>query len=158
MSCEWQPVVGQSERETEGGKLLRFRCIHCGFVTEPVESPLYRDEYLHRECPVPHSGRVVIQPPNILTQYANFARSLTEHIAKGMPASEPEEVVESFRICSACPLYSDLSGQCCECGCYVNLALHYENLNMLAWAEKECPLGKWQSPLRRRENLRADQR
>ena len=143
--CEWQPVVGQSPSDTMDGELLRYRCVHCGELTPP----LYRDSLPSLECKANYSGRTVVQPPNLLKQLANFGTEFAKHVANGTPRATRIEILESFRICSGCDRYSDLTGQCGECGCYVNLALHCENLNKLAWADQECPIGKWVSPLRR---------
>lgn len=139
--CEWQAVVGQTKTDTP-----YHRCIHCGHVAKfQLAIPLYR------ECPVPHTGRQVVKMPPFLERMKNFAESLAEHLAKGMPQSTQEEVLESFRVCSSCKFYNDLVGACGSCGCIINLYLATENLNALAWASKRCPENKWKSPLERRE-------
>lgn len=144
--CLWQAVLGQSASEKHLG--IRYRCVRCGFLTEPS---LYRESLPQRTCDRPHEIRQPVRLPSLYAQALNFTQALQEHIQRGSPESTREEILESFRFCSKCQYYSDLSGQCSDCGCYVNLALSRENLNKLSWADQECPKGFWQAPLVRRQ-------
>lgn len=57
----------------------------------------------------------------------------------------PLDVIESrLRHCQVCPRFKVLplvGGMCSECGC--RMSSKESRFNALAWATKECPLGKW---------------
>lgn len=71
-----------------------------------------------------------------------FLKSLLFHIYSGFPKSSKEQILYRFDICSkACDMYNKKDQTCMMCGCYVNDKKIF--LNKLAWADQECPLGKW---------------
>ena len=71
-------------------------------------------------------------------------RSLKAFI-KGKQVIVPQEVAEErWEICKGCPYlkYDETNpdtnkkdGRCTECGCFMNVKVHY--------ATAECPIGKW---------------
>jgi hypothetical protein len=72
-----------------------------------------------------------------------FFKSLFFHIWAGLPKSSKQQILERFEICSVgCEMYDSAGGTCLMCGCNVNTKKVF--LNKLAWADQECPLGKWQ--------------
>lgn len=65
------------------------------------------------------------------------------HIRSGLPKSTQQQINDRFKICTNCESYSQQYNQCLECGCNINNRRIF--LNKLAWADQECPLGKWHS-------------
>lgn len=71
-----------------------------------------------------------------------FLKSLWFHIWSGFPKSTQQEINERFSIChDSCDMYNNEQGICMMCGCNVNQKKIF--MNKLAWADQECPLGKW---------------
>lgn len=71
-----------------------------------------------------------------------FLKSLLFHIYAGFPKCSKQEILERFSICSrGCDMYNSKDSTCMVCGCNVNEKKVF--LNKLAWADQECPLGKW---------------
>jgi len=70
-----------------------------------------------------------------------FLKSLFWHIYSGMPKSSQQEINRRFAICKVCPLYVAEEKECGVCGCNVNDRRIF--MNKLAWADQECPEGKW---------------
>jgi len=84
---------------------------------------------------------VALQPPSLPRRLANFAQAATKHLVAGMPQALPFEIERRFTICQACELFD---GRICthsSCGCHVSSSANF--LNKLAWAEQQCPVGKW---------------
>jgi len=70
-----------------------------------------------------------------------FCKSLVFHIWSGLPKSTKKQIHERFVTCFGCDKYDNIKSQCLVCGCNVNNKKVF--LNKLAWADQECPLGKW---------------
>lgn len=70
-----------------------------------------------------------------------FLKSLFWHVSLGLPKSSQKVIDERFTICLACDKYEKIHHQCLECGCNINNRRIF--LNKLAWADQECPIGKW---------------
>lgn len=70
-----------------------------------------------------------------------FAKSLWWHIWAGFPKSTSEQIISRYKICLSCDEYDQKNSQCMICGC--NLGTKRIFMNKLAWADQECPLGKW---------------
>ena len=72
---------------------------------------------------------------------ANFVKALAAHIAAGMPTVSQEVIDARLEHCKVCKLFT---GEVCtheKCGC--NVGDKQKFLNKLAWADQECPIGKW---------------
>jgi hypothetical protein len=76
-----------------------------------------------------------------LLRLKTFIKSLYWHIARGLPKSGQKEILYRYSICLSCDQYDAKNKQCLECGC--NISNKNIFLNKLAWADQECPLGKW---------------
>jgi hypothetical protein len=87
------------------------------------------------------------EPPNLATRLANFAKAAVNHAIQGNPTVEEAVMKRRLEICRACPLFkpneNDVGGVCTHstCGCTIQDNLNY--LNKIAWADQECPIGKW---------------
>lgn len=79
------------------------------------------------------------QSPSTFTKYKNFTVSAIKHIAKGMPTCTQEQIDERLDICKGCKWFAGT--YCKKCGCACGSGKKF--LNKLAWADQECPVGKW---------------
>jgi len=77
-----------------------------------------------------------------LLRIKTFLKSLWFHIYAGFPKSSNEQILERYKICAeGCEFYNNKDSTCMICGCNVNNKKIF--LNKLAWADQECPKGKW---------------
>lgn len=77
----------------------------------------------------------------ILSKIVTFIKALFFHISVGMPKSSQYEIQERYNICSSCPHLNSIKQECEICGCSINNRSQF--FNKLAWADQECPIGKW---------------
>lgn len=70
-----------------------------------------------------------------------FLKSLLFHIYNGFPKSTMFQINERYNICESCDSFDKINSECNICGCNVNKKKVF--LNKLAWADQECPIGKW---------------
>lgn len=78
---------------------------------------------------------------NTKNRILTFLRSLFWHISRGLPKSSRKTINERFAICLSCDAYDPKRSICRACGCNINNKKTF--MNKLAWADQECPLGKW---------------
>lgn len=71
-----------------------------------------------------------------------FIKSLFFHIYAGFPKSTQSQIDYRYNICINCERFDSLNKECKECGCNINNKKIF--LNKLAWADQECPIGKWE--------------
>jgi hypothetical protein len=85
------------------------------------------------------------QPPPMHKRMINFAKAAANHAAHGHPQCSQQEIEYRFNMCQSCEFFKqkDEAGICThiKCGCNINKKQIY--LNKLAWADQECPIGKW---------------
>ena len=77
----------------------------------------------------------------MLLKIKTFIKSLFFHVYAGLPKSSKEEISERYDICLSCDLYDNIKQECRMCGCSISNKSKF--MNKLAWADQECPLGKW---------------
>ena len=77
--------------------------------------------------------------PPLHKRLKSFAVGAIKHVAKGMPTCTQEEINERLTICHGCKWFR--GSACYKCGCACNNNKKF--LNKLAWADQECPIGKW---------------
>lgn len=70
-----------------------------------------------------------------------FLKSLWFHVYSGFPKTTKQEILYRYHICEQCDDFNKQKIQCNICGCYLSKQKKF--LNKLAWADQECPLGKW---------------
>lgn len=76
-----------------------------------------------------------------LIRLKTFIKSLFWHVYSGSPKSTQLEINQRYNICLTCDLYNKDKHQCDVCGCAINNRKIF--MNKLAWADQECPKGKW---------------
>jgi len=81
----------------------------------------------------------------ILLRISNFIKSLFFHLKSGLPKCNQQQIVERYKICSNCEFLDLLRQECSICGCNVNKKKQF--FNKLAWADQECPEGKWKKEI-----------
>lgn len=91
-------------------------------------------------------SKIDIQEPSFLQKAVNFAGAITQHVFSGFQQCTQEQIDYRLALCKACELFikKDESVGVCgheKCGC--NLKNEQVFLNKLAWADQQCPLGKW---------------
>lgn len=70
-----------------------------------------------------------------------FLKSLFFHVYNGFPKATRQEIMDRYNICEICDLFDKENMECSVCGCNINTKRQF--LNKLAWADQECPVGKW---------------
>lgn len=88
-----------------------------------------------------YDSELVIEPPNLMHRMANFGKALVGHALGGFQKASEEQIKERYSICESCSLY--INNVCSHESCGCNISDTKKFLNKLAWAEQECPLGKW---------------
>lgn len=78
----------------------------------------------------------------LLIRIKTFLKSLLFHVYRGFPKSTSDQIQTRYTICKSCLEFDSKKGECSICGCNINTKKVF--LNKLAWADQECPLGKWQ--------------
>jgi hypothetical protein len=124
------------EKDKNTGRDL-FVCTKCGYVTEIAHAK--------RNC-VKISQPQYDRAPNLLRKIGNFSHALGGHLYKGMPTVSQSELDERLKICQECPLLRKeglVGGVCTHENCGCNIKDEVTFLNKIAWADQECPIGKW---------------
>lgn len=76
-----------------------------------------------------------------LIRIKTFLKSLFWHIYSGSPKSTKEQINQRYLVCMGCDQFNRTKEQCNVCGCVIKNKKIF--LNKLAWADQECPQGKW---------------
>ena len=76
-----------------------------------------------------------------LIRLQTFLKSLWFHVYNGFPKATQSEILSRYSICLDCSEFNKIKSECNICGCSINKKSKF--LNKLAWADQECPLGKW---------------
>lgn len=77
-----------------------------------------------------------------IQKIVTFFKSLWFHVWAGFPKSTQDEINFRFNICTTdCDMYNKQDSSCMMCGCNINQKKIF--MNKLAWADQECPQGKW---------------
>jgi len=81
----------------------------------------------------------------ILLRISNFIKSFLFHLRLGLPKCSQQKIIERYRICDTCEFFNRSKKECGVCGCNVNTKRQF--FNKLAWADQECPEGKWKKEI-----------
>lgn len=79
-----------------------------------------------------------------------FLKSLLFHIYAGFPKSTMDEILYRYSVCINCEKYDSIKSECKVCGCSIKQKSVF--LNKLAWADQECPIGKWKKQILNNRN------
>lgn len=82
-----------------------------------------------------------------LLRVKTFIKALFWHIYSGSPKANRLEINNRYLVCIGCDKFNKIKSQCDVCGCLIKNKQVF--LNKLAWADQECPLGKWQKITRK---------
>ena len=77
----------------------------------------------------------------LLLRIQTFLKSLFFHIWNGFPKTTQSEIIDRYSICMDCSDFNRDKSECNICGCSISTKSKF--LNKLAWADQECPIGKW---------------
>lgn len=77
----------------------------------------------------------------MILKIKTFLKSLFFHVRSGLPKATIQEIDYRYNICLSCDEFDKNKSQCSVCGC--NISKKSQFLNKLAWADQECPKGKW---------------
>jgi hypothetical protein len=119
-------------------------CPHCKFKAG--------GRHWRRMCPagLPSATAPPSLPPSppFYQRLANFSRAAVAHALNGSPTCSQDQIDQRLAICRGCEKFQpdmehpDL-GVCTDSKCGCKLRREEKYLNKLAWADQECPLGKW---------------
>lgn len=70
-----------------------------------------------------------------------FIKALFFHVYAGFPKSTQAEILSRYCVCLQCDKLNIEKSECTVCGC--SLGIKSQFFNKLAWADQECPIGKW---------------
>lgn len=84
-----------------------------------------------------------------LIKLKTFLKSLIFHIYAGSPKSTKYEILNRLSFCTSCEHFNTKREECGICGCAISDKSIF--MNKLAWADQECPVGKWGKIIRIRE-------
>lgn len=126
-------------------------CQDCGFSLKTKETDPNK---IWRNCKKPSpevkqkkkKKKEKARKKGILTKIAKFTKEAISHALNGMPTCSQQQIDERLIICKSCPFYiisknNPDVGVCDICDCHINKENIF--LNKLAWADQECPKGKW---------------
>lgn len=77
----------------------------------------------------------------LLLRFKTFLKSLFFHVWRGFPKTTQKEIFDRYSICIDCDKFNRNKEECSVCGCSINKKRQF--FNKLAWADQECPEGKW---------------
>jgi len=69
----------------------------------------------------------------------SFTKAAISHVVRGSPTADQGEIDHRLGVCRRCEFFT--GSTCLKCGCLVNSRRF---LNKLAWADQECPIGRWE--------------
>jgi hypothetical protein len=117
---------------------LEARCRQRGYTLEQVRPCIISQDGDNITVDETHPAYPRAKP-GLAQKAANFAASAAKHVAAGMPQCSDEERERRFAICQGCEFFDGKA--CTKCGCPV--AREKRFVSKLAWADSECPVGKW---------------
>jgi hypothetical protein len=120
---------------------LEARCRERGYTLEQVRPCIVSQDGDTITVDETHPAYPAKPKPGVslAQKTANFAASAAKHLAAGMPKCSDEERERRFAVCQGCEFYDGKA--CTKCGCPVVREKRF--VSKLAWADSECPAGKW---------------
>ena len=130
---------------------FHHKCKNCGCERDGTTPRRVKEcKVAGQACAItpPLPAPVYIQPlPSIAKRLLNFSRASISHVLAGCPTCTDEQIAERYAICRGCELHrqhpdNPAIGYCSHptCGCTITIEGF---VSKLAWADQQCPLGKW---------------
>lgn len=114
-----------------------YICTRCGLILRSINGETIPPVFV---CQGPSMNTEEEKSlPSFTERLKNFAQSTVDHIKHGMKLCTDEQIAKRLDICKGCEYYQNET--CTKCGC--PLVRHRKYISKLAWAEQECPIGKW---------------
>lgn len=112
-----------------------YECNNCGLIIKLVDGdspPMF---------PCKRNLQKISEENDITfaQKISNFGKALSSHISQGMPQCSEEQILKRYSICQDCEFFKDET--CSKCGCPIFRNKRFAS--KLAWADQECPIGKW---------------
>lgn len=138
---EWKHVCSQCGKEyTTSTQRYQVECFGPAPIKEVIIVP---EESIPEPQPEP-------EMPVLTSRLATFGKAAISHFLKGSPTCSQEQIDERAKICLSCPFFAHQTGSatpgegyCMHEGCGCNISTNMKYLNKLAWADQQCPDGKW---------------
>ena len=115
---------------------FNFKCQHCEVSIKSNSYQEYPPVFL---CRKPLDKNSSDSSVSFAQKVKNFAKATAQHISKGLPMCNEEQILERYAICEGCEFFKDRT--CTKCGCPISRDRLFAS--KLAWADQECPIGKW---------------
>lgn len=121
---------------------ITFTCKNCGTVIRGLEPHGIPPVFV---CSSPIKALDKNEPitPSTMQKIKNFAGALAGHVKTGMKMCTEEQIDKRFSICQQCEFF--VNNTCNKCGC--PLVREKKFISKLAWADQECPVGKWKKEI-----------
>lgn len=119
--------------KTENG--IDFECMHCGLKVRSETVQETNPVFVCRKPMQRKEGEDV----SFVQKLKNFAKATADHVKSGMPMCTEEQIIERHNICLSCEYFKN--DTCSKCGCPLIRTKQF--VSKLAWADQECPIGKW---------------
>ena len=111
-----------------------YECKNCGNIVTIYDS--YGEPPIF---PCQNSLKREKEPLSFAKKVKNFGKSVVNHAIKGFPTCTEEQIIKRHNICMKCEHMQN--NTCSQCGCPLMRNKMY--VSKLAWADEECPVGKW---------------
>lgn len=153
------------------GRMFYYRCSRCqqGFASSQPRADVIRRQcpvMRHWVCPkcdtqfelldgmatipVPHScrptpGRVLPRAGIVrdLKRMLNFTRQGIAHLMSRTPTCTQAQIDARASVCEGCEFFNWRERTCDHIDCGCSMTPDKKFLSALAWADKQCPLGRW---------------
>ena len=114
---------------------VTFQCKNCGLKVQIADDQTDPPVFPCKRPLLRKAGEEV----TFAQKLKNFAKATAEHVINGMPMCTEEQIIARHNICLTCEFFKD--DTCGKCGC--PLIRNKQFVSKLAWADQECPVGKW---------------
>lgn len=116
-----------------------YQCMNCGLKVKIVDNISEPPAFPCKKSLSRHNTK----EPDFVQKIKNFAGSFTDHIKNGLPMCDQQQIIKRHNICLGCEFFKE--DTCTKCGCPISRNKNY--ISKLAWADQECPVGKWKKEI-----------
>jgi len=111
----------------------RYQCSKCETIIRTIDNYDYPPIFICKNS-MKDNNQI-----SFLEKVKNFAGAAIDHAAAGFPVCSDEQIKKRFSICQTCEFLTN--NTCSKCGCPISRTKTFAS--KLAWADQECPIGKW---------------